>query len=282
MYPDDGITKGEVAAYYEAVMPWLLPGLQERPVSVVRCPEGTEQACFFQKHPIKGLHRVGVVQLREESGQEQPYMYVRDAASAMELVQFGTLEFHIWGAKARQPEQADQVIFDLDPAPDVPWSRVVAAARMLKRMLESVDLASFLRTSGGKGLHVVVPLAPPCSWQEVKQFARGVASTLASTHPKDFIDTASKQQRAGKIFIDYLRNTRGATSVANYSLRARTGAGVATPLRWSELGRLPGAGAYDLHSLPKRLARLRGDPWEGFATTRQSLHAALTTLARFD
>jgi bifunctional non-homologous end joining protein LigD len=282
VYPDDGITKGDVVTYYKAVMPWLLPGLQQRPVSVIRCPEGTAEACFFQKHPIQGLHQVGVVELKEESGARQPYMYVQDARSVLELVQFGTLEFHIWGATAKQPDKADQVVFDLDPADDVAWDKVSATARMLRRMLEALGLRSFVRTSGGIGLHVVLPLNPSAGWEDAKQFARAVASTMTHSNPEEFIDTASKQQRKGKIFVDYLRNTRGATSVANYSLRADAGAPVATPLRWTELGRLPGSNAYDIHSLPKRLTHLRGDPWEGFSTTKQSLHNALKTLARFD
>jgi bifunctional non-homologous end joining protein LigD len=282
VYPDDGITKGDVATYYRTVMSWLLPGLQQRPVSVIRCPEGTAKACFFQKHPIQGLHRVGVLELKEESGTERPYMYVKDADSVLELVQFGTLEFHIWGSTVKQPEKTDQIVFDLDPAPDVAWPRVVAAARTLKRMLETLDLQSFVRTSGGKGLHVVVPLHPRSGWQEAKDFSHAVASTLTGISPGEFIDVATKQRRKGKIFIDYLRNNRGATSVANYSLRSHPGAPVATPLRWEELGRLKGSDAYDMHTLPKRLVRMRKDPWEHFDTVKQTLRHALKTLARLD
>lgn len=282
VYPRDGITKGDVAAYYEAVMPWLLPGLQRRPISVIRCPEGTARACFFQKHPIQGLHRVGVVELKEDSGAEQPYMYVKDANSVLELVQFGTLEFHIWGSTVKQPDKTDQIVFDLDPAPDVDWTRVVDAARMLKRMLETLGLQSFVRTSGGKGLHVVAPLNPRPDWQDAKAFAHAVASTMTNVNPGEFIDVATKQRRKGKIFIDYLRNSRGATSVANYSLRSHPGAPVATPLRWEELGKLKGSQAYDIRTLPKRLARMRKDPWEDFATVKQSLRKALKTLEKFD
>jgi bifunctional non-homologous end joining protein LigD len=230
VYPDDGITKGDVAAYYDAVMPSLLPCLQQRPLSVIRCPEGTRDACFFQKHPMQGLHHVGTVKLKEESGAQRTYMYAQDATSVRELVQFNALEFHIWGATAKQPERADQIVFDLDPAPDVAWSNVVGAARMLRRMLGKIKLSAFVRTSGGKGLHVVVPLNPASPWQEAKQFAHALASTVAQSRPDEFTDTASKAQRKGKIFIDYLRNSRGATSVANYSLRARPGAPVAPRL----------------------------------------------------
>lgn len=274
VYPEDGITKGEVAAYYEAIMPRLLPGLLQRPLSVVRCPEGTTDPCFFQKHPRKGLKHVGVIELKEESGAEGSYIYVKDAASVMELVQFGTLEFHIWGATVKQTDKTDQIVFDLDPAPDVDWARVVDAARTLRRMLDEIKLRSFVRTSGGKGLHVVVPLHPVATWQEAKQFAHDVASSMAEARPDEFIDTASKAQRKGKIFIDYLRNSRGATSVASYSLRARLGAPVATPLRWEELGKVAGSDAFDIKRLPQRLTRLQSDPWDGFASARQSLKAA--------
>jgi bifunctional non-homologous end joining protein LigD len=282
VYPEDGITKGDVAAYYQAVMPWLLPGLQQRPLSVVRCPEGIGEGCFFQKHPIQGLHHVGLVKLKEESGARQTYMYAEDASSVIELVQFGTLEFHAWGATVKQTDQADQIVFDLDPAPDVDWATVVAAARLLKRMLDALKLCSFVRLSGGKGLHVVVPLQPSATWPEAKQFAHAMAATLAKDRPGEFIDSASKAKRKGKIFIDYLRNSRGATSVVNYSLRARPGAPVATPLRWEELKKVARGDAFDIQRLPKRLARLRKDPWEGFTSVKPSLKEALKTLARRD
>lgn len=282
VYPEDGITKGVVAAYYEAVMPWLLPGLLQRPASVVRCPEGTADPCFFQKHPVQGLQHVGLIKLKEESGAQGTYIYVKDAASVIELVQFGTLEFHVWGATVRQNDKADQIVFDLDPAPDVGWARVVDAARLLKRMLDKLKLSSFVRTSGGKGLHVVVPLNPGSPWEEAKQFAHAVAATMAEARPGEFIDTASKARRKGKIFIDYLRNSRGATSIVNYSLRARPGAPVATPLRWNELSRVSGSDAFDIRRLPQRLSRLREDPWDGFASVRQSLKAALKRVTKGD
>jgi bifunctional non-homologous end joining protein LigD len=282
VYPEDGLTKGDVAAYYKAVMNWLLPGLQQRPVSVIRCPEGSAKTCFLQKHPVQGLHHVGTIKLKEETGSQQPYMYVKYAESVIELVQFNALEFHIWGSTVKQNGKADQIVFDLDPAPDVGWSKVVDAARMLKRLLEKLNLRSFVRTSGGKGLHVVVPLNPAAPWQEAKDFAHAMASTVAQAKPDEFTDTASKARRKGKIFIDYLRNSRGATSVANYSLRARPGAPVAMPLRWEELGKLKGGDAFTMQTVPKRLARLRADPWEGFATEKQSLKAALKILARSD
>jgi bifunctional non-homologous end joining protein LigD len=278
VYPDDGITKQDVADYYASVMDWFLPGVVDRPTSVIRCPEGTAQACFFQKHMIPGLKHVGSAKLKEESGAQASYIYPRDAASVIELVQFGVLEFHPWGATVEQPDLADRVVFDLDPGSDVAWERVTAAARLVHRRLAQLGLESFLRTTGGKGLHVVVPLKPGCPWPQVKDFSRAFASTLAQAHPREFIATASKARRNGLIYVDYLRNSRGATSVASYSLRSRPGAPVAMPLRWNELGKLQSGRDFDLHSAPKRLARLRSDPWAGIDELRQDLAAVMQKL----
>lgn len=278
VFPGAGITKQDVANYYAGIMPWFLPGVLGRPLSVVRCPEGAAKTCFFQKHPVQGLHRVGLVRLKEEKGTQAVYIYAKDADSVMELVQFGTLEFHAWGSMADDPDTANRVVFDLDPAPDVDWDRVVAAARMLRTWLARVGLTSFLRTTGGKGLHVVVPLNPGCPWPQVKDFSHAVASTMASAYADEFIDAASKARRRGKIFVDYLRNSRGATSIANYSLRARKDAPVAVPLRWEELSKLGRGDAFNIHTLPKRLTRLRKDPWAGIDTVEQSLDTALEML----
>ncbi len=278
VYPDNGITKQDVADYYASVMEWFLPGVVHRPTSVVRCPQGTARACFFQKHVIQGLNHVGMAKLKEESGAQATYIYALDARSVLELVQFGTLEFHTWGSTIEQPDRADRIVFDLDPAADVAWNRVVAAARMVHRLLTRLGLESFVRTTGGKGLHVVVPLRPACLWPQAKSFAQAFASTLAQAHPLQFIATASKAQRRGLIYVDYLRNSRGATSVASYSLRARAGAPVAMPLRWSELGKLKSGHAFDIHSTPKRLARLRTDPWSGIDELRQDLDTVMQKL----
>ncbi|MGB3271148.1 MAG: DNA ligase D [Rhodanobacter sp.] len=278
VYPEDGITKQEVADYYASVMDWFLPGVVDRPTSVIRCPEGTEKACFFQKHMIQGLKHVGSAKLKEESGAQASYIYPRDASSVIELVQFGVLEFHPWGATVKQPDKADRVVFDLDPGEDVAWDRVVAAARLVRKLLTQMGLESFLRCTGGKGLHVVLPLNPGCPWPQVKGFAQAFASSLAQAHPMEFIATASKARRGGLIYVDYLRNSRGATSVASYSLRARPGAPVAVPLRWNELGKLKSGHDFDIHSTPKRLARLRSDPWEGIDEVRQNLDEVMDKL----
>ncbi len=272
VYADDGITKQDVADYYSAVMRWFLPGVVDRPTSVIRCPEGTAKACFFQKHMIPGLKHVGSAKLKEESGAQATYIYPKDAASVIELVQFGALEFHPWGSTTKRPELADRVVFDLDPGDAVAWKRMVAAARLIHGLLKRMGLVSFLRTTGGKGLHVVVPLNPGCPWPRVKDFAHAFAATLAQAHPLEFIATASKARRNGLIYVDYLRNSRGATSVASYSLRGRPGAPVAMPLRWNELGKLKSGHDFDIHSTPKRLARLQADPWAGIDEVKQDLN----------
>jgi bifunctional non-homologous end joining protein LigD len=271
VYPADGITKQQVADYYSAIAPRLLKEIAGRPLSIVRCPDGIANACFFQKHVTGGMNRVDSIKLKEESGKQANYLVVNDEAALMELVQFNALEFHPWGSFAKRPERADRVVFDLDPGPGVAWPDVRKAARDLRDRLAQLDLVSYLRTSGGKGLHVVVPLNPGCDWDLVKRFARGFAETLAQTQPKQYVSVSTLSKRPGKIFIDYLRNGRGATSVASYSLRARAGAPVAVPLAWSELARLPRSNAFDPDSTLRRVARMKDDPWADIDDIRQNL-----------
>jgi bifunctional non-homologous end joining protein LigD len=268
---DAGYTKQDVADYYRAVMPHLLDGIANRPLSIIRCPDGTSGACFFQKHTLPGLKRVREVTLKEESGSSAAYLYVDAPDQVDELVQFNAIEFHPWATTLKNTDVTDYLVFDLDPGPDVVWSAVKKAAQALRETFDDLDLQSFVRTSGGKGLHVVVPLRPAVPWARAKDFAHGIASRLSTERPNEFIDTASKTKRGGVIFIDYLRNARGATSVASYSLRSRAGAPVACPLRWDELKALKSASAFTLANVPARIKRLRSDPWAEFATRRQAL-----------
>ncbi|MBP1474476.1 DNA ligase D [Frateuria sp. MAH-13] len=279
VYPTDGYTKQDVVNYYRTVMDWFLPGVIDRPTSIIRYPDGIDKPSFFQKHiPSGGLKYVGSVKLKEETGAAAIYLYPQSAESVMELVQYGTLEFHPWGARVATPDLADRVVFDLDPGPDVSWERVVAAARLVRKLLADLELESFLRTTGGKGLHVVVPLNPPSDWATVKQFAQGFAGALAGIHPMEFVAVSTKSIRHQKIFVDYLRNGRGATAVASYSLRGRPGAPVAVPLRWEELGKIKSGAQFDIHSLPARLKRLRKDPWAGIDELEQSLDKVIGKL----
>ncbi|MGH8463191.1 MAG: DNA ligase D, partial [Pseudomonas sp.] len=271
IFPDQGITKGQVAAYYEAVMDHLLPGIVDRPLSVIRCPGGVGSPCFFQKHHTPGLAHVDLVKLKEEKGNAANYIVVRDERALMELVQFGGLEFHPWGSTAEHPDVANRVVIDLDPGPDVPFSEVKKAAIDVRDLLAQMELTTFVRTTGGKGLHVVVPLNPGCEWDLVKSFAHGFADTLATSQPKRFLSVSTLKLRPGKIFVDYLRNGRGATAVASYSLRGRAGAPVALPIAWSELKALKAGNEFHMDEVLKRLKRRRKDPWEGIDDIEQDL-----------
>ncbi|MCF5928745.1 DNA ligase D, partial [Xanthomonas perforans] len=261
IYPDIRATKGDVWDYYQAVMDHLLPQIVGRPLSIIRCPSGAEKPCFFQKHHTAGLERVSSVKLTEETGTNAYYLVVEDAPGLLELVQFNALEFHPWGSHADRPDVADRVVFDLDPGPDVPFAEVKRAANDIRKLLAQLELESFLRVSGGKGLHVVVPLNPGCDWEVTKRFAKGFADALAQAQPQRFIATATKRLRNKRIFVDYLRNGRGATAVASYSLRGRPGAPVALPLAWSDLSKLQRADAFTLRDVPEKLRRRRKDPW---------------------
>lgn len=281
VYPNEGYTKQDVADYYEAVMEWFLPGVLARPTSVIRWPDGIAKPSFFQKHiPTGGLKHVGAARLKEETGASAVYLYPESPESIIELVQYNAIEFHPWGSRVDTPDCADRVVFDLDPGADVAWDCVRDAARLVRKLLSQVGLQSFLRTTGGKGLHVVVPLNPPCPWPEVKQFARSFAEALEAMHPLDFIATSSKARRTAKIYVDYLRNGRGATAVASYSLRGRPGAPVAMPVRWDELARLKSAAQFDLKSAVERLKRQRKDPWAGIDDVQQNLATVVEALSK--
>jgi bifunctional non-homologous end joining protein LigD len=274
VFPARGFTKGDVADYYRAVAPWLLQELADRPTSLVRCPDGVAGTCFFQKHHSPSLGaNVGSVAIREKDGGHADYVTIADVDGLLELVQMNVLEFHPWGARNADPEHPDRLVFDLDPGPGVTWKEIVAAAREVRGNLVHAGLESWVRLSGGKGLHVVVPLVPKAGWDEAKAFCEAVANAMAQQAPQRYVATASKAKRDHRIFIDWLRNGRGATSVTNWSLRAREGATVAVPLRWEELGRIAGPDAFDLAKAKRRAASLKQDPWEGFAKKRQTLPA---------
>ncbi|UXI69863.1 DNA ligase D [Tahibacter amnicola] len=271
VFPEAGVTKADVADYYRAVSEWLLPELSGRPISVVRCPDGITKACFFQKHSGKGWgEHVHGVPIREKNGTDT-YLCIEDEAGLLELVQMNVLEFHPWGSRFDDLEHADRLIFDLDPYPTVSWARVAAIGRKIRGQLESIGLQSFARLSGGKGLHVVVPLSPGVPWESAKRFTKAVAVAMATLEPGECVAVAGEKNRRDKIFIDWLRNSRGATSVASYSLRARPNAAVAMPIGWDELGRVGQSDRYTIHNALRRLAARRKDPWEDINVIRQSL-----------
>jgi bifunctional non-homologous end joining protein LigD len=275
LYPDWGLTKEDVAQYYIDVADHLLPHVVERPLSIVRCPEGEDGACFYQKHLSAGMPRsIRPIRLKESGGYGE-YVSIRDVDGLVALVQFGVLEIHPWGCAPGKIEMADRIVFDLDPDPAVKWPRVVAAAKDVRKRLSAVGLQSFLKTTGGKGLHVVAPLLPPLPWSRVKAFAQAVSIEMTAESPDEYIAKSSKAARRGKIFIDYLRNDRGATSVAPYSTRAKPGATVSMPLAWSELGARTRSDSFNVSNVRQRLKRIKRDPWRDFFKTRQTIDPKL-------
>lgn len=265
------LTKGDVADYYRQMARWILPEVARRPLSLLRCPDGVDKPCFFQKHHGTGLgDAVQAIPLQQKSGRED-YLYIEDAKGLLQLVQMNTLELHPWGASVDDPEHPDRLVFDLDPGEGVPWTAIKAAARDVRARLQEVGLESFVRLSGGKGVHVVVPLKPKADWAQAKDFCESFAQAMAEHAPERYVATMSKAKRNGVIFIDWLRNARGATSVCSWSLRARPSAGVAVPLRWEELGRISAADAFPLQKALQRAQRLKADPWEGINSLKQVL-----------
>jgi bifunctional non-homologous end joining protein LigD len=271
LYPEQGITKRRLAEFYVAIADWIVPQLVSRPTSLVRCPEGIGEPCFYQKHTgywaPDTLRRVRI-QERHKVGE---YLIADDIAGVVGFVQMGILEIHTWNAVYEHLEQPDRIVFDLDPAEDVPWKAVVAGAKVLRARLQALGLETFLKTTGGKGLHLVAPIVRGPSWDECAAFARGVAEDLERETPEAFVATMSKAQRTGRIFIDHLRNVRGATSIAAYSTRAKPGAPVSTPIAWDELGPRMRPNKFTVANLERRLRSLRADPWADYATTRQRL-----------
>lgn len=275
VYPQLGLTKLELARWFEAMQDWILPGLAERSLSLLRCLEGAGAECFFQKHPGAAIPAsVPRVAIAEKKGQRD-YVYVRTGSDLVALIQAGALEFHPWTSRIDKLERPDCMVFDLDPGPNVAWGEVVRVARDLRRRLEGLGLASFVRTTGGKGLHLVVPLVRTSGWDTVKAFAQAVARQAANEDPARLTSNMAKNKRHGRIFIDTLRNSRGATAIASYSVRAREGAPVAVPVRWDELGPKLRPDRYTVANLPSRLSALAEDPWAGFAAARKPLTAAM-------
>jgi bifunctional non-homologous end joining protein LigD len=275
VYPDQGLTKLDLAQFYVEIAEWILPHIVDRPLSLVRCPQGRTGQCFYQKHLRESMpDEIHGVMIQEKEGKDE-YPVVRDLPGLISLVQMGVLEIHPWPARTDRLDRPDQIVFDLDPGEGTTWKDVIGAAQVIRERLGELSLKSFVRTSGGKGLHVVVPIERRSDWEEMRLFAEGFAERLVADFPDRYVATMSKARRRGKIFVDHFRNRRGATSVASYSTRARAGAPVATPVSWKELPKLQSAAQFQVSNLPSRLLRLKSDPWEGFHTARQSLTRAI-------
>jgi bifunctional non-homologous end joining protein LigD len=272
LFEQPKITKQQLAGFYAEVAERMLRGIRRRPLSLLRCPDGTSGACFFQRHPSPGFSTaVHTAPVSNQRFGMKEVLYIEDAEGLLSLVQMNVIEIHAWGSTIDDLEHPDQIVLDLDPGEGVAWKRIVAAARLLRQRLRDVDLESLVRTSGSKGLHVVIPLKPRADWDAAKDFAEAIARSLAAEYPDEFVAVSGERNRKGRIFIDYLRNGRSASSVACYSVRARPGAGVATPLAWEELGRLRSADQYGVGNLRQRLRRQRDDPWADFLKLRQRL-----------
>jgi bifunctional non-homologous end joining protein LigD len=263
-WPDVGVTKEGLADYYSEVWRRMAPFIVGRPLALVRCPSGVAGECFFQKHVWKGASRSVHLARDPKDASGEPILLVESLDGLIGLVQAGVLEIHPWGSTLAMVEQPDMIIMDLDPGPDVAWPEVITAATEVRDRLATLGLPSSVKTSGGKGLHVVAPLRPKADWNAVKAFTKAVAEGMASDSPQRFVATVTKAKRRGKILVDYLRNGRGATAVAPYSTRARAGAPVSMPLSWDELGPGLGPSYFTVANTPTRLAHLAADPWADF------------------
>ena len=278
LFRDQAITKLGLARYYEAVADWMVPHVADRPLSLVRCPEGERGACFYQKHAAPGVPKqVKRVRIRESGGGPASYLYVDDLPGIIALAQIGVLEIHPWGTRVERIERPDRLVLDLDPAPGLPWPRVVEAAEEARALLQDQGLVSFVKTTGGKGLHVVVPLRPEAGWDALRALAEGIGAAMTRRAPDRYTINPLKAARRGRIFIDYLRNVRGATAVAAYSPRAKPGAPVSTPLAWSELSAKTDPAAFTVATVPRRLTALRKDPWADFFSMDQAITARTAT-----
>ena len=271
LYPEQGVTKLDLAHYYHTIADSILPHIMGRPVMLLRCPEGHGKACFHQKHKNAMVpDAVHAIEIKEDKGKSSQYLMVDDLPGLIALVQMGALELHVWGSRAGRLECPDRMVFDLDPDEGLPWLRVVEAAELVRDRLATIGLRSWVKTTGGKGLHVVVPLTGTQTWDEVKAFSQALAEHLVSEASDRYTSKMSKAGRKGKVFLDYLRNSRGATAVAAYSTRARPGATVSMPVGWDELGRLM-PDQFTVQSVPRRLKTLKQDPWKEFWNVRQSI-----------
>jgi bifunctional non-homologous end joining protein LigD len=268
LWPEPGITKQGLADFYTDIAEWILPHVAGRVVSLMRCPSGVDEKGFFAKHAWAGLSDAV---RRVDVGVKDPMLAVDDLAGLLSFVQAGVVEIHPWGSRADRLDYPDRLFFDLDPDEEMPWTAVIEAATTVRDKLLALGLQSFVKTTGGKGLHVVVPIEPSIDWKRAKAFAASVAEAIARDRPDRYVATASKRARRGRIFVDYLRNDRGSTAVAAYSTRARPRATVSTPLGWDELSEGLRSDHFTVGNVRHRLEFLRRDPWPGFFEMRQRI-----------
>ncbi len=275
LYPEAQITKRDLALYYAAAGEWMLPHVRGRPLTLLRCPNGWNEECFYQKKAEGGVNEaISRIEIENGDGSVSLYMMADSVPAIVALLQMGVLEFHPWGSRAPSLGFPDRIIFDLDPDDAVAWEDLRQAALIVRTLLENIGLAPFLKTTGGKGLHVVVPIEPVVRWEHVKGFTKAVAEFLERTFPDRFTSKLLKISRRGKIFIDYLRNSEGATAVAAYSTRARANAPVSAPVAWDELSRDLRFDHFNVGNMLKRLKKLKADPWRDIADAALPLSSA--------
>jgi len=270
--PESKLTKQQLADYYWAIAEHMLPQIANRPLSLVRCPEGSANPCFFQKHTNAMLPRgIETIEVPDKkTGELEPYITLSTRESLAGLAQMGVLEVHVWGSQNNNLEHPNRIVIDLDPDESIPWKTLAASAGETRDLFKKLGLTSFLKSTGGKGLHVVVPIEPEHDWPAVKQFAHAVALELEKRQPALYLTKMSKAARKGRIFVDYLRNERGATAIAPFSPRARAGANVSMPLSWSELegAEHPRFRVVEFDRWKRRLTK---DPWKALPGTTQRI-----------
>lgn len=268
---DVGVTKQDLLDYYRTVWDWMAPYVVGRPLALVRCPEGTAGQCFFQKHASAGLVPENLHIVTDSKGRQ--IIAIEDTQGLVSLVQAGVLELHVRGARIDRLDVCDRIVFDLDPGEGIGWPEITACANELRDRLAALDLESFVKLSGGKGVHVVVPI-DGADWEDTKTFTEAIAMAMAADTPDRYVAKMTKSLRRGKIFIDYLRNSLEQTSVAAYSTRARPGAPISAPVTWQELGNVETANHYTVLNIRERLASTPGDPWRQMDRVHQRLPQA--------
>ncbi|MCR6671961.1 non-homologous end-joining DNA ligase [Devosia ginsengisoli] len=274
VYPGQGVTKADLVAYYAAVAERMLPYIENRPLSLLRCPQGRSKFCFFQKHDTGGFpDAMASSPITEKDGSTDNYFYVKDLAGLIAGTQMNVLEWHVWGARFDDIEKPERVVFDIDPDEGMDFAHVRAAALDIRTELAAWALESYALVTGGKGIHVIAPLKPTTEWPEVKSFCKTFAQRLADKFPDRFTANSRKASRKGKLFIDYLRNERGSTAIAPWSTRSREGAPVAVPVSWDELETVKAANQFSLADAVKRAKQ--PDPWKYYASTTQSITKAM-------
>lgn len=275
IFPDAGLTKLDLVHYYHSVSRWILPHLRGRPLTLKQCAPDADHCRFLRHAGERAPAHVRVVHIQEKT-KVGDYMIVDDEAALISLAQRNMVEFHTWNSTADRLERPNRIVLDLDPGPNVPWRRTVTAARMVRSTLGSLGLESWLKTTGGKGLHLVAPIAPDCEWSDCLEFAKSVAFTIAGHEPTLFTTRFAKAGRESQILIDYLRNNRTNTAVAAYSVRARANASISVPLDWDELTPRLDPARWTVKTIERRLKQLEDgrDPWAGYFQSRQKVRGA--------